>query len=157
MDLRKRLSAEDSTEPSGMSRHPWWRWVLLTTLLLLLASPYFLDFRIIETVCYRGRYRPAEAVTGKGLPDKAAFISINRNGVVRVSTGEDMSLPTTSTEELHVFVESVVSTYPERPFVLKIDKDIPYESVDDVLAALKDAGVHQVFFHSVLPDPPNVP
>lgn len=153
MDLRRRLSPEEGLERSRKPRSPWQRWVLLTALILFLSAPFLLDLNVPETRFYMGRYRPAESVTGKRLPDTAAFISINRFGAVRVSTGEEMSLPITSPEELHEFVEYVASTYPERAFVLRIDKEIPYESVDQVLTALRAAGVHEVYFHSVLPNP----
>ncbi len=152
MDLRKRLSTEEDPKRGRKPGSPWGRWVLLTTLILLLAMPFLLDLNIPELRCYRGNYRPAQAVTGTRLPDTAAVISVSRGGAVRVSTGEEMSLPVTSREELHGFVDYVVSTYPERAFVLKLDKEIPYEMVDHVLTALKAAGVHDVYFHTVLPD-----
>jgi hypothetical protein len=154
MDLRKRLSTEETPQRSGKTRSPWGRWVLFTALILLLAAPFLLDLNIPGLRCYRGKYRPAEAATGKRLPDTAAVISVSREGVVRVSSGEEMALPITTPEELHQFVENIASTFPERAFVLKIDKEIPYASVDQVLAALKAAGVHDVYFHTVLPIPP---
>jgi hypothetical protein len=152
MNLRKRLSTQEDSERSGKPGSPWKLWILLTALILLLAAPFLLDLNLPGLRCYRGNYRPAQAVTGERLPDIAAVISISRQGVVRVSPGQEMSLPVTSSEELRRFVDDVISTYPGRAFVLKIDKEIPYEKVDEVLAALKAAGVHDVYFHTVLPD-----
>jgi biopolymer transport protein ExbD len=153
MDLKKRLSLEQGLDRNESRGHPWWRWVLLTTLVLLLSAPFFLDFTIVENSPVGHRYyRPAEAWTGERLPDTAAFIYVNSRGYIRVSSGEEMSLPISTSEELDEFVESVVSTFPERPFILKIDNEIPYERVDEILTALKTAGVHEVFFLTVLPE-----
>ena len=153
MDLRKRLSTAEEPGHGEKTRSPWGRWILFTGLILLLAAPFILDFNIPGLSCNRGNYRAASAVTGTRLPDIAAYIFVGRNGTVRVSSGEEMSLPVTSTEELQLFINQVVSEFPKRAFVLRIDKEIPYEKVNEVLTVLEAAGVHDVFFHTVLPDP----
>ena len=143
---RRRRSLE------GQDRRPWRRWILLTALLLVLSAPFLLDLNIPGLSCYRGRYRPPTAVTGPRLPDAAAVISINRHGIIRISSGEEMSLPVADQKELADAVSAIASAFPDRPFVLKIDREIRYEKVQLVLSTIDQAGVKKVYFHTELPD-----
>ena len=82
------------------------------------------------------------------IPKEAAFISIDKNGVIRVSTGKEMSLPVGSDEEVVTFASNVVAADPNKEFVLKADKDTKYENVDKVLDALKQAKAKVIFLLS---------
>ncbi len=82
------------------------------------------------------------------VPKESAYISIDSNGIVRVSTGKEMSLPVSSDEEVLSFAANVVATDPSKPFVLKADKGVKYEQVDKVLDALKQAKARVIFLLS---------
>ena len=82
------------------------------------------------------------------IPKKSAYISIDKTGVIRVSTGEEMSLPVSSDEEVLSFAANVVATDPTKPFVIKADQETKYEYVDKVLDALKQAKARVIFLLS---------
>ena len=73
------------------------------------------------------------------IPKEAAYISVTEAGQIRVSSGEEISVPVPGAEEVLSFAVGVVATYPGRPFVLKADEGVPYRYVDRVIDALKQA------------------
>ncbi len=85
------------------------------------------------------------------IPKKAAVISISspKDGeVIRVSTGEEMSLPVSTDEEVITFASTVVAQEPNKEFIIKADAGVRYERVDAVLDALKQAKVKVIFLLS---------
>ena len=82
------------------------------------------------------------------IPKESAYISIDSDGIVRVSTGKEMSLPVSSDEEVLSFAANVVASDPNKPFVLKADKGVKYDRVDKVLDALKQAKARVIFLLS---------
>jgi len=82
------------------------------------------------------------------IPKEAAFISIDTSGMVRVSTGKEMSLPVGSNEEVVTFASNVVAGDPAKEFVIKADAGVRYEHVDNVLDALKQAKAKVIFLLS---------
>jgi biopolymer transport protein ExbD len=90
---------------------------------------------------------------------ESAFISITKPGgnagigvngsVIRFSDGKQVSLPVVDEEDLQQRVASTVAESPPgKFFVLKADREVPYETFDLVLNALKDAGAQNVTFLS---------
>ncbi len=84
----------------------------------------------------------------KTVPKTAAYISITKDGVIRVSSGKEMSLPVGSDEEVVTFASNVVAETPNKAFVIKADKDTKYEHVDKVLDALKQAKARVIYLLS---------
>jgi biopolymer transport protein ExbD len=85
------------------------------------------------------------------IPKKAAVVSIappEKGHVIRVSTGEEMSLPVSTDEEIVTFASNVVAQDPTKEFVVKADAGVRYERVDAVLDALKQAKVKAIFLLS---------
>jgi biopolymer transport protein ExbD len=85
------------------------------------------------------------------IPKKAAVISISapKDGeVIRVSTGEEMSLPVSTDEEVITFASTVVAQNPMKEFIVKADAGVRYERVDAVLDALKQSKVKVIFLLS---------
>lgn len=85
------------------------------------------------------------------IPKKAAVISIAppaQGEVIRVSTGEEMSLPVSTDEEIVTFASNVVAQDPTKEFIIKADRGVRYERVDAVLDALKQAKVKVIFLLS---------
>ncbi len=81
------------------------------------------------------------------VPKIVATVSVTSN-VIRVTDGEDMSVPVGSTDDVLTFAAGVVSTYPGRPIILKGDRDVPYERIDKIIDALKQAKVETIYLLS---------
>jgi biopolymer transport protein ExbD len=88
------------------------------------------------------------------VPEKAAVISIAPPDdltaplTVRVSTGEEMSLPVSTNEEVVTFASTEVARNPNKEFIVKADEEVPYEHVDAVLDALKQSKVKFIYLLS---------
>jgi biopolymer transport protein ExbD len=88
------------------------------------------------------------------IPEKAAVISIAPPDdmtaplTVRVSTGEEMSLPVSTNEEVVTFASTEVARNPHKEFIIKADEQVPYEHVDAVLDALKQSKVKNIYLLS---------
>jgi biopolymer transport protein ExbD len=82
------------------------------------------------------------------IPKKAAYISVTESGQIRVSSGEEISVPVPGPEEVLSFAAQVVAADPSKPFVLKADKDVPYRYVDRVIDALKQAKAEVIYLLS---------
>jgi biopolymer transport protein ExbD len=87
------------------------------------------------------------------VPEKAAVISISPPDAsppltVRVSTGEEMSLPVSTDEEIVTFASTEVAQDPDKEFIVKADAAVPYERVDAVLDALKQSKVKFIYLLS---------
>ncbi len=82
------------------------------------------------------------------IPKKAAYISIIASGQIRVSSGEEISVPVPGPENVLSFAVDVVANNPGKPFVLKADKDVPYRYVDSVIDALKQARAEKIYLLS---------
>ncbi len=82
------------------------------------------------------------------IPKQAAYISVTEAGQIRVSSGEEISVPVPGAEEVLSFAAGVVAADPSKPFVLKADKDVPYRYVDRVIDALKQAKAEVIYLLS---------
>ncbi len=82
------------------------------------------------------------------IPKKAAYVSIEANGVLRVSNGEETSVLVPGVEDVLSFAATIVATDPIKAFVIKADTDTPYRHVDQVLDALKRAKVEIIYLLS---------
>ncbi len=82
------------------------------------------------------------------IPKKSAFISVTQNGQIRVSSGEDISVPVPGPEEVLSFAAGVVQQDPNKAFVLKADDGVPYQYVDRVIDSLKQAKAQVIYLLS---------
>jgi len=83
--------------------------------------------------------------------DKPAVISIaprSEGFLIRVSTGEEMSLPVSTDEEVVTFASTEVARDPDKAFIVKADEEVPYERFDAVLDALKQSKVKYIYLLS---------
>lgn len=83
------------------------------------------------------------------IPKEAAFISITEQGQIRVTSGDEMSVPV-SADDVVTFAANLVAK-PEtanRAVVLKADRGVPYRNVDSVIDALKQAKVELIYLLS---------
>ena len=65
-----------------------------------------------------------------------------------MSTGEEMSLPVSTKEEIITFASTVVAQDPNKQFVIKADSDVHYQKIDDILDALKQSKVKVIYLLS---------
>ena len=82
------------------------------------------------------------------IPKKAAYISITESGQIRVSSGDEISVPVPGPEDVLSFAAGVVSMDPHKSFVLKADTTVPYRYVDRVIDALKQAKAEVIYLLS---------
>ena len=81
------------------------------------------------------------------IPKKAAYISITEAGQIRVSGGEEISVPV-HPEDVLSFAADVVARDPAKDFVLKADANVPYRYVDGVIDSLKQAKARVIYLLS---------
>ena len=82
------------------------------------------------------------------VPKKAAFISVTETGQIRVSSGEEISVPVPGVEDVLSFAAGVVAKDPGKAFVLKADANVPYRYVDRVVDALKQSKAEVIYLLS---------
>lgn len=82
------------------------------------------------------------------IPKKAAYVSVTESGLIKVSDGESLSNPVPGVEDVLSFAAGVVATNPQKEFVLKADKNVPYDIIDKVIDALKQAKVKVIYLLS---------
>jgi len=83
------------------------------------------------------------------VPKKAAYVSIDQDGRLRVSSGEEMSALVPGVEDVLSFAAGVVASDPSKAFVIKADTETEYRHVDQVIDALKRAKVEVIYMLSV--------
>ena len=81
------------------------------------------------------------------IPKKSAYISITESGQIRVSGGEEISVPV-HPEDVLSFAADVVARDPSKDFVLKADTNVPYRYVDGVIDSLKQAKAKTIYLLS---------
>jgi biopolymer transport protein ExbD len=82
------------------------------------------------------------------VPKKAAVVSITDSGQMRVSNGETTSTPVSSVQDVLSFASEIMANEPDKDFILKADRKVPYRHVDQVIDALKQARVPAVYLLS---------
>ncbi|MEE2778306.1 MAG: biopolymer transporter ExbD [Acidobacteriota bacterium] len=82
------------------------------------------------------------------VPKKAAFVSVDDNGQLRVSDGEEMSAVVPGVDDVLSFAAGVVATDPGKAFVVKAGTATQYQHVDKVIDALKRAKVEMIYLLS---------
>ncbi|MEL7060161.1 MAG: biopolymer transporter ExbD [Acidobacteriota bacterium] len=82
------------------------------------------------------------------VPKEAAYVSITSAGQIRVTDGEDTSVPIQGLQDVDSFASNLAATYPDRPVVLKADADVEYRYVDEVIDSLKQSKVKLIYLLS---------
>jgi biopolymer transport protein ExbD len=82
------------------------------------------------------------------IPRESAYVSVDVNGIIRVSAGKETSVPVPSVEEVQSFAADVVAKSPDQVFVIKADRDTRYQIIDKIIDALKQARVRVIYLLS---------
>jgi biopolymer transport protein ExbD len=89
-----------------------------------------------------------KTVVRSEVPKHSAYISITDAGQIRVSSGEEISVPVAGPEDVLSFATGVVAQDPSKAFVLKADRNVPYRNVDRVIDALKQSKARVIYLLS---------
>ena len=111
--------------------------------LLIIFFMLTMTFEVDKT-----RVELPETVVRMEVPKKAAYISVNEAGQIKVSSGEELSVPVAGSQDVLSFAAGVVATNPDKDFVIKADKEVPYRTVDGIIDALKRANVKVIYLLS---------
>ncbi|MCY3930318.1 MAG: biopolymer transporter ExbD [Acidobacteria bacterium] len=82
------------------------------------------------------------------IPKQSAYVSIDPNGRIRVSDGNEQSALVSAADEVLSMAAGVIAMDPQKVFVVKSDGDVQWEKVDEVIDALKRAKVRDVYLLS---------
>jgi len=82
------------------------------------------------------------------IPKKAAYVSIDPQGQLKVSNGEELSASVANAEDVLSFAAGVIAIDPAKEFVIKADGNVDYQEVDLVMDALKRAKVRLIYLLS---------
>ena len=82
------------------------------------------------------------------IPKKAAYVSIDPNGRIRVSDGDEASTLVSAADEVLSMAATTIAADPSKVFVVKADGEVSWEKVDEVIDALKRAKVRDVYLLS---------
>ena len=86
---------------------------------------------------------PASAIRTK-VTDGAAIIAIKDTGELWFTDGEEVSEPMSSAEEIGWRAGAIVELAPSKEFLVKADRSVPFEAVDEVLEALRNNQVRNI-------------
>lgn len=82
------------------------------------------------------------------IPKQSAYVSIDPNGRIRVSDGNEQSALVSAADEVLSMAAGVIAMDPTKVFVVKSDGNVQWEKVDEVIDALKRAKVRDVYLLS---------
>ncbi|MGH9341582.1 MAG: ExbD/TolR family protein [Acidobacteriota bacterium] len=74
----------------------------------------------------------------------AAIIAITADGTIRFAEGEQTSILLSGPEELGALTQEIIKVFPNKQFVLKADRLVQYETIDQVLEALRNNGARNI-------------
>lgn len=82
------------------------------------------------------------------IPKQSAYVSIDPNGRIRVSDGNEQSALVSAADEVLSMAAGVIAVDPTKVFVVKSDGGVTWDKVDEVIDALKRAKVRDVYLLS---------
>ena len=86
---------------------------------------------------------PASAIQTQ-VTEGAAIIAIKDTGELWFTDGEQQSQPISSAEEIGRRAAAIVEQAPTKEFLIKADRSVPFEAVDEVLEALRSNQVRNI-------------
>jgi len=79
----------------------------------------------------------AEAANREEVEKDAAIIAIGPSGAIEVSNGISPGSHLNNLDELDIFVKEIVGTEPTKQFIIKADRQIPYNAFNAVYEKLR--------------------
>jgi len=84
------------------------------------------------------------SVTQAEVTKEAAIVAVTKDGQIKFTTGEEESVALTGPEELGNLVKEIIALVPNKEFVVKADREARYQSIDEVLDALRKNGAKRI-------------
>lgn len=81
-----------------------------------------------------------ESETRTEVSREAAIIAITESGEIFFSDGEAPSFQVNGAEEIGTLAQDILGLLPDKEFVIKADRMVRYEVVDEVLEQLRNHG-----------------
>lgn len=85
-----------------------------------------------------------ESIVRSEVTDQASIIAIKEDGTIMFTSGEEQAYEMTGPNELGQVAEEIISLVKDKEFVIKADRNVPYQMVDSVLDALRSNGVTNI-------------
>jgi len=87
--------------------------------------------------------------SGRPIRERRPFIAVDSKGGFRVSTGDIMAIPVATLDEVRLFAEVQLASYPGSVFELRIDENTEMRLVLGLLETLRISGVKRCSFLGV--------
>ena len=85
-----------------------------------------------------------ESIIRSEVTDMASIIAIKEDGTIMFTSGEEPAYELTGPNELGQLAEEIINLVKDKEFVIKADRNVPYQMVDSVLDALRTNGVTNI-------------
>lgn len=85
-----------------------------------------------------------ESVERAEVTEESAIIAVTEEGQLMFTSGEEPSEQLAGPEQLGNIAAALVTSFPEKEFVIKADRMARYQLVDQVLDALRNNGVRNI-------------
>ena len=85
-----------------------------------------------------------ESIIRSEVTDLASIIAIKEDGTIMFTSGEEQAYELTGPNELAQITEDIVKLVENKEFVIKADRNVPYQMVDSVLDALRSNGARNI-------------
>jgi len=79
------------------------------------------------------------------IPRGSAYVSIDREGMIRFTAGTDPSQLVSNADEIYYKAVQLVAFRPDFEFIIKAEADMEYRYVDEVIDALRRAKAKSVW------------
>ncbi len=85
-----------------------------------------------------------ESLVRTEVTDQASIVAIKEDGTIMFTSGEEAAYELSGPSELGQLTEEIISLVEDKEFVIKADRNVPYQMVDSVLDALRSNGAKNV-------------
>lgn len=86
----------------------------------------------------------AESVSWEEVEKTAAIIAIDPRGNIEVSNGIAPGTVINTMDELEIFTREVIAQDPTKQFIIKADRNIPYQAFNAVYERLRDSNCRRI-------------
>lgn len=86
----------------------------------------------------------AESVSWEEVEKTAAIIAIDPRGNIEISNGIAPGTVINTMDELEIFAREVIAQDPTKQFIIKADRNIPYQAFNAVYERLRDSNCRRI-------------
>ena len=85
-----------------------------------------------------------ESLVRTEVTDQASIVAITEDGTIMFTSGEETAYELSGPSELGRLTGEIISLVEGKEFVIKADRNVPYQMVDSVLDALRSNGAKNI-------------